>query len=122
MEGFVWLLLKMAGLLATAGILFFVLGWWVRSRDAAGTTALQNEMQFEIERLKTAARSAEADRDEARREAQAVHEHLRVSAQEIDRLLAEQSRLQNAAAPPPEPAIPAKPKAKPRARRKKQEI
>ena len=35
MEATIWLLIKMGGLLAVAGVVFFRLGWWTRSQRMA---------------------------------------------------------------------------------------
>lgn len=37
MEATVWLLIKMGGLLAVAGVVFFGLGWWARGQRTAST-------------------------------------------------------------------------------------
>lgn len=119
MEGFVWLLLKMAGLLALASAAFFALGWRIRGKQAAlASEAVRNE----IEQLRASIRAAVAEKDAAMRESRETNEQLRASAQEVARLMEEQKRLRAEPAVPPEPAPPAKTKAKPRTRRKKSEI
>lgn len=133
MEGLAWLLLKMGALLALTGAAFFALGWWLRGRQAAPFSGKQSspdqsvpvsrpELTEKIESLRGNLRTAEAERDAARKELSALREELSSAVDQI-RVLQEKA----AAPPPPQeapvpaPAKPAKPKTprKPRAKKAK---
>lgn len=81
MEGLVWLLMKMAVLLAVTGASFLSLGWWLRGRQAgvasapaaadvesSSTPVSRPELVEKIENLRASLRMLEADRDTAKRQ------------------------------------------------------
>lgn len=141
MEGLAWLLLKMGALLALTGAAFFALGWWLRGRQAAPSSGIQSgpdqsvpvsrpELAEKIESLRGNLRTAEAERDAARKELSAVREELSSAADQIRGLKGKAAAAptgESSATPPPQdapapaPAKPAKPKTprKPRAKKAK---
>jgi hypothetical protein len=138
MEGLVWLLIKMAVLLALAGVVYFAFGWWLRGRQVQPVVEIHPTVPAEdIEHIKAATRAAEIARDAARQELASLRSQLAAAENEVQRLLAaaEQHEAQKelAAQTPParadaveelvlqfpeEPATRPKTKRKPRAKKK----
>ena len=82
MEATIWLLIKMGGLLAVAGVVFFGLGWWTRSqRMASKVTTPKNSSDAKL------AKSSELIRTQAAPIAQLETDISAVKA-ERDHLLA----------------------------------
>lgn len=89
MEGLVWLLIKMAVLLALAGVVYFAFGWWLRGRQVQPVVRIQPPVPSEdIEQIKAAARAAERARDAAQEELASVRSQLAAAENEVQRLLA----------------------------------
>jgi hypothetical protein len=137
MEGLVWLLIKMAVLLALAGVVYFAFGWWLRGRQGQpGADIGPSAPSEDIEQIKAAARAAQRARDAAQEELASVRSQLAAAESEVQRLLAaaeqhEAQRLLAAQVParadvpeelvlqfPEEPASKPKVKRKPRAKKK----
>ena len=132
MEGLVWLLIKMAVLLALAGVVYFAFGWWLRGRQVQPVVRIQPPVPSEeIEQIKAAVRAAEEARDAAKKELASVRSQLAATENEVQRLLAaaEQHEAQRplAAQTPPARAdvaeelvlqLPEEPAPKPKVKRK----
>lgn len=89
MEGLVWLLIKMAVLLALAGVVYFAFGWWLRGRQVQLVAKTQPPVPSEdIEQIKAAVRAAERARDAAQEELASVRAQLAAAENEVHTLLA----------------------------------
>ncbi len=89
MEGLVWLLIKMAVLLALAGVVYFAFGWWLRGRQIQPVVRIQPPVPSEdIEQIKAAVRAAERARDAAQEELASMRAQLAAAESEVQKLLA----------------------------------
>lgn len=121
MEGFAWLLIKMAVLLAVTGAAFLALGWWLRARHTP--TGEEESPVHDFEQIRTALHNAESSRDSLMSELSSVRSQLSAAEDEVRQLRSApppvvtgdapaELVLQSSVEKVPKPKVPRKPRAK----------